>query len=93
MYICTEISMREISNTFLNRFLIITKMKKLVLFAAVIAVVAFSSCKKAATEETQTIESEVIEFVEDAPAVEETEVLEEGETAEEAPATEETPAE
>jgi hypothetical protein len=37
-------------NTFLKRFNDYKKMKKLVLFIAVIALISFSSCKKAATE-------------------------------------------
>jgi hypothetical protein len=47
-------------------------MKKLVLFAAIVAVVSFSSCKKAATEEVAPATDEVTVVEEEvAPVVEE----------------------
>jgi TPP-dependent indolepyruvate ferredoxin oxidoreductase alpha subunit len=46
-------------------------MKKLVLFAAIVAVVSFSSCKKAATEEVAPASEEVTVVEEAAPVVEE----------------------
>ncbi|MDR0681124.1 MAG: hypothetical protein LBG15_04635 [Dysgonamonadaceae bacterium] len=46
-------------------------MKKLVLFAAIVAVVSFSSCKKAATEEAAPVVEEVTVVEEVAPVVEE----------------------
>ncbi|MDR1682098.1 MAG: hypothetical protein LBS25_01725 [Candidatus Symbiothrix sp.] len=53
-------------------------MKKLVLFAAVAAVVGLSACKKAAPAEEVVVPEETIEaVVEEAPAVDTTVVVEE----------------
>jgi hypothetical protein len=61
-------------------------MKKLVLFAAIIAVVSLSACKKTATEETPIVEEEIT-VVEEIPVdstvvVADSAVLEAAEVAE-----------
>ena len=74
-YLCSEISMREVLSSFINRFNY-CEMKKLVLLVAVVVAVSLSACKKAAQEEIVIPEEEVITVVEELTGEEVVEVIE-----------------
>jgi len=57
-YLCSEISMREVLSSFINRFNY-CEMKKLVLLVAVVVAVSLSACKKAAPQEEPIVEDEI----------------------------------